>query len=88
MTMYGLSRIGKHSRIPVQAYQLPHVIRGAKVDQKLVDAIHAAGAHIHLWTVDDPDDMARFLDMGVDGIVTDRPDLLNQVVEGRQDATW
>lgn len=81
MTMYGLSRVGRFSRIPVQAYQLPHEIRGAKVDQKLVDAVHAAGAHLHLWTVDDPEDMERFLALGVDGIVTDRPDLLNEVLE-------
>ena len=87
MTMYGLSRVGKHSKIPVQAYQLPYEIRGAKVDRKLVDAVHAAGAHLHLWTVDDPEDMERFLALGVDGIVTDRPDLLNDVVEERKRAT-
>lgn len=51
-----------------------------KIDQKLIDAIHDVGAHIHLWTVDDPLDMRRFLEMGVDGIVTDRPDILNDVV--------
>ena len=56
-------------------------MRGASVDAKLIEAVHAADAQIHLWTVNDPDDMARFLELGVDGIVTDRPDLLNVVVE-------
>lgn len=88
MTMYGMSRVGRASRIPVQAYQLPYQARGAVVDRKLIDAIHSVGAHLHLWTVDDPEDMERFLDMGVDGIVTDRPDLLNDVLEGRNSATW
>ena len=42
--------------------------------------MHRAGAHIHLWTVNEADDMERFIDMGVDGIVTDRPDILNDVI--------
>ena len=78
--MYGGSR-GR--RIPgrgFQAYQLPYNYRGVKVDEKLIDTVHRAGAHIHLWTVNDPDDMRRFIDMGVDGIITDRPDLLNEVL--------
>jgi glycerophosphoryl diester phosphodiesterase len=33
--------------------------------------------------VDEEEDMQRFIDYGVDGIMTDRPDVLNQVLEGR-----
>jgi glycerophosphoryl diester phosphodiesterase len=85
MAMYTASRIGRSVQRPVDAYQLPSAMRGATVDRKLVDAVHEAGSHIHLWTVNDPDDMRRFLDLGVDGIVTDRPDLLNDVLEGTND---
>lgn len=80
-SMYAASRAGRTIRRKVQAYQLPFNYRGAKIDDKLIDAVHRAGAHIHLWTVNDPDDMRRFIDMGIDGIVTDRPDLLNEVTD-------
>ncbi len=78
--MWSASRAGRTTRRKVQAYQLPFDYRGFKVDRKLVDAVHRAGAHLHLWTVNEADDMRRFLDLGVDGIVTDRPDILNEVV--------
>lgn len=81
IAIYAASRVGRTVGSPADVYQLPHRVRGVSVDEKLVDAVHEAGSHIHLWTVDDPADMRRFLDMGVDGIVTDRPDLLNDVVE-------
>jgi len=80
-SMYVASRTGRTIHRKVQAYQLPFNYRGVKIDNKLVDAVHRAGAHIHLWTVNEPDDMRRFIDMGVDGIVTDRPDLLNEVMD-------
>lgn len=87
MAMFAASRVGRTSRRPVNAYQLPHSVKGAAVDRKLVDAVHRAGAHIHVWTVDEPSDMHALLDIGVDGIVTDRPDLLNEVLEERNDAS-
>lgn len=41
---------------------------------------HRRNIPVHLWTVDDPQDMARLLEMGVDAIQTDRPDLLARVL--------
>ena len=87
LAMYTASRVGRSIRRPVDAYQLPSSMRGASVDRKLVDAVHSAGAQIHVWTVNVEDDMRRFVGLGVDGIVTDRPDLLNHVVEGLDDDT-
>lgn len=78
--MWSASRGGRTTRRKVQAYQLPFNYRGFKIDEKLIDSVHRAGAHLHLWTVNEADDMRRFLDMGVDGIVTDRPDVLNDVM--------
>jgi len=45
------------------------------VTPRLIDYAHAAGVEVHVWTVNDPDDMTRLVALGVDGIVTDRADL-------------
>jgi glycerophosphoryl diester phosphodiesterase len=50
------------------------------VDAAVVAWFHARGMPIHVWTVDDPAVMRELLDLGVDGIVTDRPDLLRRVL--------
>ena len=54
------------------------------VTRRTVDRIHTAGAEVHVWTVNDPGDMARLLELGVDGIVTDRCDLLKELVDTRR----
>jgi len=53
------------------------------VTRQLVDTAHALGAEVHVWTVNDPRDMVRLLDLGVDGLVTDRADLAMQVIAER-----
>jgi glycerophosphoryl diester phosphodiesterase len=49
----------------------------------LVARAHDAGVRAIVWTVNDPDTMHRLLDNGVDGIITDRPDLLREVLVAR-----
>lgn len=78
------SRIGRGAPGDASALQVPTQMRGVKVvDPKLVGAAHDAGLQVHTWTVNDPDEMERLLDIGVDGLITDRPDLLRQVLLAR-----
>lgn len=66
------------------AAQLPVRWRGVRiVTENLVRRAHARGLEVHAWTVDDPTDMTRLLDAGVDGIMTDRPDILRTVLDAR-----
>ena len=44
---------------------------------------HRRGLQIHAWTINDPDEMRMLIDMGVDGIMTDRPDLLLEILGQR-----
>jgi glycerophosphoryl diester phosphodiesterase len=53
------------------------------VDEAFVARAHDLGKHVHVWTVDDEEDMVRLLDLGVDGIVTDRIDTLRDVLRAR-----
>lgn len=86
IAMYVASRIGRSAPTGADAYQLPFDTRGVPADRRLIDAVHSGGRQIHLWTVNDSEAMARLLDMGADGIVTDRPDLLNEVLDERRHA--
>lgn len=53
------------------------------VTEAFVATCHAAGLPVHVWTIDEPDEMARLLDLGVDGLMTDRPRVLVDVLSAR-----
>ncbi len=77
-----LARVIAGSRFA--AFQVPHRNRGLTVTTAgLVRRAHAAGHQVHVWTIDDPAEMAELLDLGVDGLFTDRTDLLKDVLEAR-----
>jgi glycerophosphoryl diester phosphodiesterase len=64
-----------------EVLQVPEVHRGVRiVSPRFIQEAHRRNLPIHVWTVDDPEDMKRLLAWGVDGIQTDRPDLLAGVL--------
>lgn len=66
------------------ALQLPPTYRGVPLlTPRLIDHAHSLGLFVHAWTIDDAFEMDRLLDMGVDGIMTDRPTVLKDVFTSR-----
>ena len=57
--------------------------RAPLVDARFVRAAHRFGIAVHVWTIDEPDQINHLLDLGVDGIFTDRPTVLKEVLIGR-----
>jgi len=71
-----------HGRFPV--LQVPRAYKGiAVVTPRFVRAAHARGIQVQVWTVDEAEAMHALLDMGVDGLMTDRPTLLKEVLTAR-----
>jgi glycerophosphoryl diester phosphodiesterase len=69
---------------PFQALQPPENYKGIPiVTPRLVRAAHRQDLRVDVWTIDDEADMRRLLSYGVDGIMTDRPDVLARLL-GRQ----
>jgi glycerophosphoryl diester phosphodiesterase len=54
------------------------------VTPRLVTDTHTAGRQVHVWTVNTAAEMHRLLELGVDGIVTDRADILREVLTSRR----
>jgi len=75
---------GRPPRSPAMAYQVPAEFAGRPlVTPELVAHVHASGAQLHVWTVNEPAEMERLLDLGVDGLVTDFPGRLARLVAAR-----
>ncbi len=73
--------LGKLYTPRVDALQVPEEWSGLRIlTPRFVKEAHRRNIPVHVWTVDDPDDMRRLLAWGVDGIQSDRPDLLASVL--------
>ena len=76
--------LGSLYRPPGAAFQVPEYSGSLHVlTPRFVRGAQRNNVAVHPWTIDDPADMARFLDMGVDGIITDRPDLMLELLQAR-----
>jgi len=73
---------GKRLRAPC-AQVPPHQGRLPLVTERFVTTAHRLGVQVHVWTIDDREEMARLLDLGVDGIMTDRPNVLKELLVER-----
>ncbi len=68
-------------RVPYRAFQVPETSGSTRVvSPRFVELAHKAGIAVQVWTVDEPEDIWRLLDWGVDGIISDRPDVAVRVV--------
>ena len=73
--------VGKHWVPRADALQVPDVWRGRTVvTPTLLAEAHRRNLPVHVWTVDEPARMRQLVDWGIDGIQTDRPDLLLEVL--------
>ena len=71
-------------RVAPPVFQVPLEHKGIRIlTPRFVEYAHAAGSEVHVWTVDDPPTMNELLDLGVDGIMTDRPAVLKEVLVAR-----
>jgi glycerophosphoryl diester phosphodiesterase len=67
----------KSYRPAMQALQVPEYVGGIQIlSKEFVAAAHARNLPVHAWTVNEEADMKRFIDFGVDGLITDYPDRL------------
>ena len=77
-------RLSGLSKPPYQALQGPETYKGLRiVTPELVRRAHERGLRVDVWTIDHEPDMRRLLGFGVDGIMTDRPDILTRVLRGK-----
>jgi glycerophosphoryl diester phosphodiesterase len=58
-------------------------VRTGAATARLVRRAHGRGIEVHVWTVNAEDQMRSFIDLGVDNILTDRPEVLRRVIEER-----
>ncbi len=65
------------AQVPVKSGLVPIT------DERFVAKSHELGLQVHVWTIDDPGDMQRLLDIGVDGVMTDQPQVLKDVLIAR-----
>jgi glycerophosphoryl diester phosphodiesterase len=84
--LWAAARLGRPVRVPegVVAVQIPVRQTGIRVvTPRLLGYAHRLGLQVHVWTIDDPTQMAELLDLGVDGIMTDRIEVLRDVYSAR-----
>ncbi|MBA2617886.1 MAG: glycerophosphodiester phosphodiesterase [Rubrobacter sp.] len=79
-----LLRLGRLARPAYAALQVPVDYGPLRIlTPRFVRAAHAVGVRVDVWTINDPGRMREVLDLGADGVMTDRPAALTEVLRGR-----
>jgi len=80
--LLNLFRLSKFFRSPAKAFMIPEYYgRLRLVTPRFIRAAHVLGVQVHVWTVNEVEDMRRLIDWGVDGIITDYPSRLMELYE-------
>jgi glycerophosphoryl diester phosphodiesterase len=65
--------------------EIPTASNGINLkDRKIIDGAHRLGMEVYYWTIDEPAEMKELLDLGADGLFTNRPDLMKALLEERR----
>ena len=65
-----------------EAIQIPLEHSGVALDKKrLINSAQRRNMVVHYWTINDPEEMKHLIELGADGIITDRPDLMQNVLK-------
>jgi len=81
LDVVGAATAGRAPTTDSMALQIPAEFAGKPlVTRELVEHCHAHGLLVHVWTINEPDEMRGLLGLGVDGIVTDRPDRMAELI--------
>lgn len=88
VTALGPRWLSRVLHTPADVFQVPTTaeLAGrtvALVNRGFIEAAHLVGKQVHVWTIDDADEMHHLLDLGVDGLVSDRIDVLKEVLDAR-----
>ncbi len=76
---------GSVPQTPAMALQIPlEFANRPLVTEALLAHCHAHGIQVHVWTINDEETMNALLDLGVDGIVSDHPERLAELIERRR----
>lgn len=78
-----LHKLGLHALYKTQAdsVEMPTKASGINLmDEKLIHAAQTRGIDVHYWTINDRETMKQLIDLGVDGIITDRPDIMIELL--------
>ena len=66
-------------QVPLRS-RLPVLGQVDVLSPRFMRAAHGHNIQVHAWTIDDPEVMSRLIEMGIDGIITDRPDLMLELL--------
>ncbi|HEY0459276.1 MAG TPA: glycerophosphodiester phosphodiesterase family protein, partial [Pyrinomonadaceae bacterium] len=84
LAMYKLG-LGTNYSPPMQVLQIPERIGALEIVSKdFIETARRLNLKVHVWTINNPQDMQRLIEMKVDGIMTDYPDRLLKILGSGQ----